>query len=100
VLGVSERASIMDMGPEDLHGMADGIVRVLKGYANLGVASVNMGVFSLPGSRTGEVFRSNIRIMTRPSTGMSDRALLELYGSETGLSTLPEDYAGALKEQF
>jgi hypothetical protein len=38
--------------------------------------------------------------MARPGAGMSDRALLELYGGEVGLSTLPEDYAGAIRAQF
>jgi UDPglucose--hexose-1-phosphate uridylyltransferase len=100
VLGVSRRASVMEMGLEELHGMAEGIVKVLRGYACLGVASVNMGVFSLPAGEGGDLFRANVRIMSRPGTGMSDRALLELYGGEIGLSTLPEDYASVLKEQF
>jgi galactose-1-phosphate uridylyltransferase len=100
VLGVSRRASVMEMEPEELRGMAEGIAKVLRGYAGLGVASVNMGVFSLPAGEGGDPFRANVRIMSRPGTGMSDRALLELYGGEVGLSTLPEDYAGVLKEQF
>jgi UDPglucose--hexose-1-phosphate uridylyltransferase len=99
VQGVSKRSSVMDMDAHEMQGMADGIVKVLKGYASIGVASVNMGLFSLP-SGEEEAFNASVRIMARPGTGMSDRALLELYGGEVGLSTLPEDYAQALKEHF
>ncbi len=99
VQGISEKASVMDMGDQELVGMAEGIVKVLKGYASLGVSSVNMGLFSMQGDGE-ETFRAFIRIMARPRTGMSDRALLELYGGEVGLSTLPEDYAPALKGFF
>jgi galactose-1-phosphate uridylyltransferase len=100
VLGVSRRASVMEMETDELQGMAEGIIKVLKGYAGLGVASVNMGVFSVAGDEGRDLFRANVRIMARPGTGMSDRALLELYGGEVGLSTLPEDYAVVIKEQF
>jgi UDPglucose--hexose-1-phosphate uridylyltransferase len=99
VMGISKRASVMEMNAHELQGMAEGIVKVLQGYAVLGVASVNMGLFSLPGSEE-DAFKANVRIMARRGTGMSDRALLELYGGEVGLSTLPEDYSGALREQF
>jgi UDPglucose--hexose-1-phosphate uridylyltransferase len=100
VLGISRKASVMEMEAEELCGMADGIVRVLKGYAGLGIASLNMGVFSAQGDRSRGKFSSHVRIMARPGAGMSDRALLELYGGEVGLSTLPEDYAGAIRAQF
>jgi len=99
VLGISKRSSVMDMDAHELQGMADGIVKVLKGYASIGVASVNMGLFSLPGGKE-ETFKASVRIMARMGTGMSDRALLELYGGEVGLSALPEDYAQALKGHF
>ncbi len=99
VQGISERASVMGMEDKELVGMSEGIVKVLKGYASLGVASINMGLFSMPGGGE-ETFRAFVRIMARPGTGMSDRALLELYGGEVGLSTLPEDYASALKVFF
>ena len=98
VLGISERSSVMAMDGQELEGLADGIVRVLQGYASIGVASVNMGLYSVLGGE--EAFRANVRLMARPGTGMSDRALLELYGQEVGLSTLPEDYAAALSEHF
>jgi galactose-1-phosphate uridylyltransferase len=99
VLGISGRSSVMGMGDEELEGMAEGIVKVLKGYTALGVASVNMGLFSLQHDGD-EAFKASIRILARPGTGMSDRALLELYGGEVGLSTLPEDYAPVLKDRF
>lgn len=100
VLGVSDRPSLMEMQGDDLRGMAEGLTRILRGYANLGVTSVNMGVFSVPEGAGRDTFRASVRIMSRPGTGTSDRALLELYGEEIGLSTLPEDYAGSLREQF
>jgi UDPglucose--hexose-1-phosphate uridylyltransferase len=99
VLGVSNRSSVMCIDAQELEGMAIGIVKVLKGYASLGVSSINMGLFSMSGEGDN-FFRANVRIMARPGTGMSDRALLELYGGEVGLSTLPEDYAGVLKKHF
>lgn len=100
VMGVARRASIMEMGGEELSGMAEGIVNVLHSYWDLGVSSVNMGIFSAARGKHGDFFRAHVRIMARPGTGMSDRALLELYGGEIGLSTLPEDYASVLRGRF
>jgi galactose-1-phosphate uridylyltransferase len=59
-----------------------------------------MGLYSMPRDEGEGSFRVQVRIMGRPSGAISDRALLELYGGEVGVTTLPEEYAKSMKERF
>jgi len=96
IQGISTgRSSLLQLDNEEVQGLADGVEKVLKGLSSLGVASLNMGILSLPDG--DDFYRLNLRIMGRPSGGISDRALLELYGGEVGITTLPEDYAKAIR---
>jgi galactose-1-phosphate uridylyltransferase len=101
------KSSLLDLDEGELHGLADGLSKSLSSLWSLGITSVNMGVMSLPGPEADsygaagdEFYRVNLRIMGRPGGGLSDRALLELYGGEVAVSTLPEEYAKAFRSAF
>ncbi|MGC8937140.1 MAG: hypothetical protein ACP5KV_07270 [Candidatus Methanomethylicaceae archaeon] len=100
VLGFSTRGacSLIELGEEGIEWMSEGIVRVLKGLWSLGVRSVNMAIYSSPERR--EWFRANVRLMARPSGPTTDKAFLEIYGSEVGLTAAPEAYAKFMRDFF
>lgn len=102
VLGVSTEAkvSLLQLEGQEVGGLAEGIVKMLGGLWSLGATSVTMAVTQMPAGKGKGWFSMNVRLMVRPSGNISDRAFLELYGGEVGLTTLPEDYAKALREKF
>jgi galactose-1-phosphate uridylyltransferase len=95
VIGISNEASLLELSRDEIAGLSDGLAMLLKGLAELGVNSVNMGIASAP--RGASFFRTHVRLMARPVGGISDRALLEIYGGETGITTIPEEYAAYLR---
>jgi len=100
VNGICRKSSLLTLNAEEMRGLASGITKVLAGLWSLGVTSVNMGLYSMPRDEGEGSFRVQVRIMGRPSGAISDRALLELYGGEVGVTTLPEEYAKSMKERF
>jgi UDPglucose--hexose-1-phosphate uridylyltransferase len=100
VLGIcsSQASSLLDLDDGGVRGLAGGIVRLLRGYWKIGVASVNMGVYSWP--ERGGGFSLNVRLAGRPISGASDKAFLEIFGWETGLPVAPEGYAPLLRREF
>jgi UDPglucose--hexose-1-phosphate uridylyltransferase len=102
VIGVSgnTKASLLQLEEREMEGLSVGIVKILSGLWSLGATSVTMALISWPSSEAADWFSMSLRLMVRPSGGISDRAFLELYGGEVGLTTLPEDYAKALRERF
>ena len=102
VIGVSgdTKASLLQLDEREMEGLSVGIVKILGGLWNLGATSITMAIISWPSSEGADWFSMSVRLMVRPSGSISDRAFLELYGGEVGLTTLPEDYAKALRERF
>lgn len=100
VIGIGKKSSMLVLDPGEMRGLALGITKVLGGLWNLGVTSINMGLYSMPRGDGKGSFRTQVRIMARPSGTISDRALLELYGGEVGVTTLPEEYAKSMRERF
>ncbi|MGQ9759620.1 MAG: hypothetical protein ACUVQ5_03490 [Candidatus Methanomethylicaceae archaeon] len=100
VLGFSTQGvnSLMGLGERGLEAISEGIVRVVKGLWDLGVSAVNMAIYSFPERK--EWFSLNVRIMARPSGSITDRAFLEIYGSEVGVAVPPEVYAKILRRYF
>ncbi|MCX8181716.1 MAG: hypothetical protein N3D12_01225 [Candidatus Methanomethyliaceae archaeon] len=100
VLGFSTQgvSSLTEFGEKGIEAFSEGIVRILRGLWNLGVRAVNMAVYSFPDRR--EWFSLHARIMARPSGSTTDRAFLEIYGSEVGLTAPPEAYAKILRSYF
>lgn len=100
VIGFSTQraSSLVALDDGGLEALSEGIVRILKGLWELGVRAVNMVVYSFPESV--EWFSLHARVMARPSGATTDKAFLEIYGSEVGLTAPPEAYAKVLKSRF
>lgn len=102
VMGVcsSPKSSITELGDAEVMGLAEGVVKVIGGYWAAGASSLNMAVFSSACEGAGGYFRVHARLMARPRGQISDKAFLELYGGEVGISVPPETYAGWIREMF
>jgi galactose-1-phosphate uridylyltransferase len=100
VIGIGRKSSMLTLDAAEIRGLSFGITKVLSGLWNLGVNALNMGLYSMPRGEGESSFRTHVRIMGRPNSAISDRALLELYGGEVGVTTLPEEYAKSMKEKF
>lgn len=100
VIGFSTQGScsLMELDVGGIEALSEGIKGVLRGLWGLGARAVNMAIYSLPEKK--EWFSLNVRIMARPSGSTTDRAFLEIYGSEIGLTAPPEAYAKFIRSRF
>ncbi len=66
IVGVlPERAHFREMDDADIKGLAAGLVKVLHGYADMGISTFNFSVYSGPLGRRNESFRCFMRIISR-----------------------------------
>ncbi|MDH5806401.1 MAG: hypothetical protein QXW62_06290 [Candidatus Methanomethylicaceae archaeon] len=96
VIGINTKG-YSSINREVLKGIVDGIVRILKSYWEMGINSINMGIFSYP--EQCDWFSFHVRIMARLDMP-NDRGFLEIYCGEIGISTPPEVYAEHIRKFF
>jgi galactose-1-phosphate uridylyltransferase len=66
IVGVlPKRSHFLELDETDIHGLADGFVNVLRGYAEMGISTFNFAVYSGPLGDTDDSFRCFIRIISR-----------------------------------
>lgn len=101
VMGIYDggKTSLLDLDDAEVDSLAGGIVRVLGGLSDQGITAVNMGVYSMLNGNP-ESSSLSVRITARPSSNISDRAFLEIYGGEIGLTALPEEYSKVFRTRF
>lgn len=103
VIGISTTGTtdFMQMDDKEIKGLAEGIVKIFKGYHKLGKYSVNFGIHSWPGKDPD--FPLHIHIITRPSPSFlycSDRGYLETLFGDVVVDDLPESIAEVLRENW
>lgn len=104
VMGVlPERAHFLEMDRQDVRGLADGMVKILRGYAAMGISTFNFAVYSGPLKKRDEAFRCFIRIISRQNVyenyRTDDYFLQKLLRNELIL-TPPEVLAGNMQRFF
>jgi len=104
VLGVLPgKRNFLEMEGEDLQGVADGLSRLLKGYASQRVSTFNFSLFSGPLRTQDDAFCCLLRIVSRQNVyenyRTDDYFLQKLLRDELIL-TLPEELASALAVFF
>jgi UDPglucose--hexose-1-phosphate uridylyltransferase len=57
--------SVSSLSDEDLHGLADGLVRVLRFYHDIGVRSFNLAFYSGPFAESLDYFDVSLRVVSR-----------------------------------
>jgi galactose-1-phosphate uridylyltransferase len=66
VLGIlPERSQFLEFDRDDVTGLAQGLVKVLCGYAGMGISTFNFSIYSGLLGETNESFRCFIRVISR-----------------------------------
>lgn len=97
-------SSIADLDKQGLAEFCAGLSRVLKGYHELGVRSLNMATLSGPCDEDlSEFYFLNVRLVSRPNPTpfyASDNGFMEKIHREPIIETMPESLAEKLREYF
>lgn len=98
-----ERTHILEMDETDVHGLASGMVNVLRGYAAMGLSTFNFAFYSGPLGHRDPAFRCFIRIISRQNVyenyRTDDYFLQKLLRNELIL-VRPEVLAENLRQYF
>lgn len=97
------RTHFLEMDDADVQGVAAGIVKVLRGYAAMGISTFNFSVYSGPLHRHDESIRCFIRIISRQNVyenyRTDDYFLQKLLRNEL-IVVPPEGLAKHLRHHF
>jgi UDPglucose--hexose-1-phosphate uridylyltransferase len=104
VLGIVEgKRDFLEMGGEEIEGLAQGLSRVLKGYGSMGISTFNFSICSGSLRQRDDAFRCFLRIISRQNVHENYRTddffLQKLLRNELIL-TLPEELAPTLGAFF
>jgi galactose-1-phosphate uridylyltransferase len=104
IVGVlPKRNHFLELDPEDVNGLARGFVRVLRGYAEMGISTFNFAIYSGPIGEFDESFCCFIRMISRQNVyenyRTDDYFLQKLLDNELIL-TPPEVLARNLQSYF
>ena len=104
IIGVlPERAHFLEMDDTDIKGLAAGMVKVLHGYAGMGISTFNFAVYSGPLGSRDESFRCFMRIISRQNVyenyRTDDYFLQKLLRNEL-IIIPPEVLAKNLRQHF
>ncbi len=103
VLGVSEKWSSLREAKASISDICQGLHKILKGYAKIGVKSFNLSSYSGPCDKKLPFFRLHFRLIARPdpvSLYTADRGFMEIFHHEPVIDTLPETLARELRKVF
>lgn len=98
-IGIPEEREFVQMSDEQLKGIADGIVKILRYYGRKNLNAFNFSMFCA--DRIGEHFRSNIHIVARTPFAKyywCDVFYPKMIHDESVVFFVPEEYAGEIKE--
>lgn len=98
-----ERKTFLEMDEADVKGLAEGLVKVLHGYADMGMSTFNFAAYSAPMDENDGSLRCIIRIISRQNVyenyRTDDYFLQKLLRNELIL-TPPEVLAQTLRQHF
>jgi galactose-1-phosphate uridylyltransferase len=95
--------SIVDLTKEQCTDLADAFIKVLKGYASLGVGSFNMASFSSSTKSDAQLFTLHFKFFSRPYPAQvytNDTGSTERLYDDFVVNTIPEQYSAALAAQW
>jgi galactose-1-phosphate uridylyltransferase len=98
-IGVPEEREFADMSEEQIDGISDGLIKILRFYRSKGFNSFNISIFLA--DRLGEHFRTNIHILARTPFDRyywCDVYFPKMFHDEAISYLVPEEYAHELKE--
>lgn len=98
-----DACNLVDLGQKQVGDFADAVVRILRGYREMGVNSFNLITFSAPIGERPQHYRLSARIISRPvfqPLYTNDSGPLERFYGISVIEFLPEDVAGAVRPYF
>lgn len=100
---VQSVSSVEHLSGEDLNGLAEGVVRTLRFYHDIGVRSFNMAIYSGPFGESNDYFNVGLRIVSRygyKPKFVSDVWALQYLLGEQEVYESPEETCTKLKKYF
>jgi UDPglucose--hexose-1-phosphate uridylyltransferase len=100
---VKHKSSLDQLTSEDLEGLAEGLVRVMRCYHDAGVRSINAAIYSGPLGQILDHFAVNLRIVSRygyKPRFVSDVWALQYLLGEQEVYASPEETASKLRSYF
>ncbi len=98
-VGIPEEREFLAMSEEQISGISEGLVRILRFYRSKGFNSFNISMFLA--DRLGEHFRTNVHIVARTPFDKyywCDVYFPKMFHDETISYLVPEEYAPELAE--
>ncbi|MFQ6136308.1 MAG: hypothetical protein ACE5PM_03910 [Candidatus Hydrothermarchaeales archaeon] len=98
-----EASTLTDISEKDISDLSRGVIRVLHGYAKLGVESFNITSYSAPLNEGAESFRLNFKFISRPDPQeyyTADAGFMEILHHERVVEAMPEEVAIEMRKFF
>jgi galactose-1-phosphate uridylyltransferase len=98
---VPDRVSPVELGADEIHGLAEGLASVLAAYADLGCQSFNLGIYGAPLNHRD--YMLNLRLVARSNLETvyrSDATYSERVHWQALVDTVPEELATAVRRRF
>lgn len=99
----TDSSSLLELDEDRIKEFSEGVLKILGGYARLGVRSFNMSTYSAPVGYEGRDFRLTARIISRPPPQRyytSDAGFMETMHRERIVEFMPEALAEELRKFF
>ena len=96
-------SNLVELDEIQIADFADCVIRILRGYEQMGVGSFNLSTFSGPLGATLEYYSLSAKIISRPSPQpfyRNDTGILERFHYEADIEIEPEVVAQTLKTFF
>ncbi len=96
-------SNLMDLRDREIVGFADCVVKLLKGYKEMGVNSFNMSTFSAPLGDRLEYYSLHAKLISRPVLQpfyRNDTGILERFHHEADIEVMPETFAESARAFF
>jgi galactose-1-phosphate uridylyltransferase len=100
---VSGASDLGSLSPADLDDVANGLVRILRYYYDMGVRSFNIAIYSGPFREASDYFDLNLRIVSRygyKPRFVSDVWALQYLLDEQEVCQAPEETCAELRKYF
>jgi UDPglucose--hexose-1-phosphate uridylyltransferase len=96
-------ANLMDLSETDMGDFADCLIRLLRGYKQMGINSFNLSTFSAALGERLDYYALNAKLIARPVLQpfyRNDTGILERFHHDADIDMAPEEVARSMKAAF
>ena len=98
-----ETSNLMELSEPEIADFADCLVKLLRGYKQMGVNSFNLSTFSAPLGERLDYYCLHAKLISRPAFEpfyRNDTGILERFHYEADIEVIPEDVAETMRVFF